>query len=212
MLARAALENMNGEEAIKYSTEALEINPESAEAWLIKGTASAYIANNADAELRYNESMRCLDRAAELDNTLTEVEVRRNEAKELICNYLCLVGKEIWQQAVQVTNVYMRAGQGGYKTSGSLPQQAIQQYERALAIDPMYKTALESIIFIRKELGQLEQATSHISRMTEIDPSYSAPNNRVAPQMMDTMGQLIPILIGLGSLLVSIMFVARSCH
>src|SRR5687767_2409418 len=72
-LARRALANENGEEALTYSTKALESNPDDAEAWLIKGVGAASIAKAPDAEQRYKESMACLDRAKEIDPTLEGV-------------------------------------------------------------------------------------------------------------------------------------------
>jgi tetratricopeptide (TPR) repeat protein len=214
-LARMALENKNGEEAIKYSTEVLEMNSENAEAWMIKGTASAYVAKGMDAELRYKEAMSCLDRAKELDPTLTEVEIRREEVKKLICKFLCLLGTKLWNQAVQITNIYMKSGLGGYSKAGNLPEQAVQYYERALAIDPMYREALKSVIHIRKETGKVELATSHIERMRKLDSNFDSPSNRVGPQMMDNLasvnqGLTSIVSIGLAILALLFLFVAMS--
>jgi tetratricopeptide (TPR) repeat protein len=104
-----------------------------------------------------------------------EIEDRRDEVRRLFCNLYCVIGNNLWTSAVQIGNVYAKAGLGGYSKTGDLPEQAIQYYERALAIDPMYRIALESVIQIRKETGRVQLSASHIRRMAELDSSYQSP-------------------------------------
>jgi len=210
-----ALQNKNAE-AIKYSTEVLEINPDNAEAWMIKGTATAYAATGQDGELRYQEAMYCLDRAKELDPALAEIEVRREEVRELICNLFFVIGAGLWKRAVEIGNIYVKAGMGGYSKTGELPEKAIQYYERALAIDPMYRVTLMGVIFIRKETGRIELASSHIQRMKKLDPSYEPPRNRSqAAENIASFNQglnsVIYIVFSLLSLILLFAAMSKSC-
>lgn len=212
-LARMAVARKNGKEALKYSTEILEMDSENAEAWMIKGIASAYIAKGVEVELRYKEAMSCLDRATELDPMLVEVETKRKEAKALLSNFLCILGKKTWEQAVRIANIYRRSMLGGYGRTGTLPDQAIQYYERALAIDPTNQNALKSIIHIRKETGKIELATSHIERLRQLDPTFQPPANRI--QIMDGVANVRwGLYIGLSilSLLLLLVAMSKGCH
>lgn len=212
-LARIALQNKNGEEALKYSNEVLEANPESAEAWMIKGTASSYVARGTDLELRYKEAMSCLDRAKNLDPSLTEVESRREEVRKLLCNYLCGLGKLAWDEAVKISNIYAKAGLGGYSQVGDLPEQAVQYYERALAIDAMYRGALVSVIHIRKETGSVELAASHIERIRKLDPSYDPPSNRTEPPPSNrTDHQILSSVLTFLALLILFLAMSKGCR
>lgn len=206
-LARIALENDNGEEALKYSSQVLESDTDNAEAWMIKGAATILTANGFTIDSHYQEAMSCFDRAKVLAPSLEEIETERAKAKEMTVNFYASRGSQNWDSAVQLADISARAGLGGYERSGNFPNEAFSDYEKALKIDPMHVVSLQSIIHICKELGKVELAAPYIEQMKKIDANFVAPMNRqpIPVSNVNSDVNFQSILIGIVVLLTAIM-------
>jgi tetratricopeptide (TPR) repeat protein len=207
-LARVAIDT-NSEEAIKYSSEVLEADPDNAEAWFIKGNAIADIATGNDVLLRFRESMSYLDKAKETGYDPEKVEAMRTEVTESFASFCCQLGLQTWESAVSMASV-----RGSYRDAGDFPQTALNYYETALTIDPMFENALTSVIYIRKELGQVEMAQSHVERMKQLKPDYSPPWNRTGmnsnPDALLQVHQLLAAVGGLLLVILAILYIVKA--
>src|SRR5436189_3618260 len=117
-LSRMALEDRNGDEALSHISKILEIDAENANAWLMKGTATAFITKGIDIDLRYQEAISCFTRAESLGYPAEELKIKRDEVKELFRDFYCTLGSQSWNSAVSLANVNASAGFGGYERAG----------------------------------------------------------------------------------------------
>jgi len=146
-LGETALEGGNVEEAEQWFNKALELDGKNEQAWI--GKALAVQGSSTTQRSRFEESLRCLEKALEI-NPDSEA-VKRAKSKVIFREHIWMaqLATQEWKLAVDIRNTWMQASAesldilGAFGLDGKAKQQAaphvasaVNYAEKALALDP----------------------------------------------------------------------------
>lgn len=150
-LAQNALEAKNNKEAENYCNKIIEINPNIAEAWLIKGEAAGW--QSTVANQRFEEACTCFKKSLDIDDSDDNKAKVIEKSKELAFAMIALPA-----------GFY---AEDGYENSGSNLTQIVTDVTTSM-----------SELFDSKGLGELDLEAAYNHAATSIHSGYIAIYNR----------------------------------
>ncbi len=156
--------------------KAVSIDPTFAVAYLYLGKVAAEIYDTKALTEAYEMAMKHSEKASEKERLYIEAgyasEVERNPEKRLA---LLLELTKKYPQEKQFHSELGLVYDGRRKYS-----EAIEEYERALALDPNFGVVLNQAGYTYAQIGNFEKAIQYLERYASINPGQANPIDSIA--------------------------------
>lgn len=146
-LGKTALEGGNAEEAEQMFNKALELDVNNEQAWI--GKALAVHRSSTKVRNRFEESLRCLEKALEINPDSEAVKEAKRDVISRECQWMLYLADEEWELAWKIYNMWKEASAksldilGAFGLGGEAKRQAaphvantINYLKRGLALNP----------------------------------------------------------------------------
>ncbi|MGW8220894.1 MAG: tetratricopeptide repeat protein, partial [Syntrophobacteria bacterium] len=170
----ASLYNVKGRtsEAISYYTEALQIDPHSAQTHSNMGAALAKEGKIKEAIYHFSEALRINPEYTEAQKNLVYTLENQGSIREKLSHFPQGLQKGAENaQAHNDTGVTL-AKQGRI-------EEAISEFSEALRIDPEFAGAHNNLGIALARKGNIEDAIEHFQRALRINPDYTGARNNL---------------------------------
>ncbi len=197
-----AYKNREFEEAIKYYTECLKINPQLAEAYNNRGAAKGELRDYQEAIKDYDEAIKInpqdanayknrglansniekypeaiedYDKAIEIDPRYDKAYYNRGVSKEKLEDYPGAI--KDYDKAIEINPQFAEAynNRGNVKQELKYYKEAIEDYDKAIEINSQYAGAYYNRGFAKFEIGDRQGAREDEERAKEINPDLPIP-------------------------------------
>ncbi len=172
-------------DARKFLEKAVALDPTFAVAYLYLGKAAGSLFDSKTHAEAHEQAKKYSAKATEKERLYIEAEcarvVEHNSEKRL-------------RLLLELTRKYPQEKQfhyelGRYYASRNNYPEAIGAYERALALDPDFGSALNAAGYIHAEIGEFEKAIQYLERYAAVEPGQANPIDSIA-EIYFKMGQL----------------------
>jgi tetratricopeptide (TPR) repeat protein len=175
LMGREAYWKVYLEDALEPFKKAVEIDPNFAEAYY-------YLADTCDFLGHIKERDEAIEKAKSLSKELTEKE--RLYIDEMYARYIehdQEKGKQILEQLVEKypKEKYAHYHLGSYYQASN-PEKAIEEYNKALELDPNFGSALNRLGYFYTNMENYEKAVESFKRYAEIAPGEANPLDSLA--------------------------------
>ena len=154
------------EEAIKRYDQAIDINPQFAEAYNNRGITKDLLGRHEEAITDYNEAIR-------INPQLAEAYYNRGTTKDLLGRHEKAIAD--YDQAIRINPQYAQAYYNRGNAKGELGQheEAIADYDEAIRINPQYAQAYCNRGTAKLALGQHDDAIADYDHAIRINPQFA---------------------------------------
>jgi spermidine synthase len=170
----ASLYNVKGRtsEAISYYTEALQIDPYSAQTHSNMGAALAKEGKIKEAIYHFSEALRINPEYTEAQKNLVYTLENQGSIREKLSHFPQGLQKGAENAQVHNDTGVTLAKQGRI-------EEAISEFSEALRIDPEFAGAHNNLGIALARKGNIEDAIEHFQRALRINPDYTGARNNL---------------------------------
>lgn len=166
-VAKNFLEQKNYEQVIKFATDAIELNPENAEAYNERGVAYDYLEN-------YDKSLENYSKAIELNsNYAWAYNNRGNIYNKHFKNYVKALSD--YNKAIEIDSKIadFYSNRGTVYNDQKKYDLAISDYDKAIEIDPNFAFAYNNRASVYITQKKYKKAIPDLHKAIEIDSKYA---------------------------------------
>jgi spermidine synthase len=170
----ASLYNLKGRasEAISYYTEALQIDPYSAQTHNNMGAALAKEGKIKEAIYHFSEALRINPEYTKAQKNLVYTLENQGSIREKLSHFPQELQKKAENAQVHNDTGVTLAKQGRI-------EEAISEFSEALRIDPEFAGAHNNLGIALARKGNIEDAIEHFQRALRINPDYTGARNNL---------------------------------
>ena len=153
-------------EGIEDYNQAIELNPQYAEAYNNRGNAKKRLGE-------YKEAIKDYNQAIELNPQYAKAYYNRGNAKKRLREYKEAI--QDYSEAIELNPQYAKAycNQGLVKDKLGDKTGAIKDYNQAIELNPQYAKAYYKRGFIKEKLGDKTGAIKDYNQAIELNPQYA---------------------------------------
>jgi tetratricopeptide (TPR) repeat protein len=177
---REEYEKFYYDDARKSLEKAVELDPEFAVAYLYLSRAYSYLGMRKEKESAREKATALARKASEKERLYIEASNASGEKRLKI--FLEMAEKYPKEKRVH----YHLAS---YYDSEEMFDKAIEEYEKALELDPNYGYALNSLAYMYSDIGEYEKSIEYFKRYASVNPEDANPVDSVA-ELYFRMGRL----------------------
>ena len=173
---KEAYERFYNEEAIQHFEKALEFDPQFAAAYLYLGHAKMDMLERDAAIEAYTKAKTFSDRATEKERLFIEaeyvswVEVESGEKFRIL--------NELAEKYPREKQVYLDLG--GIYRSRHMYNEAIENFYKALELDPNWGYVLNILAYTHSDIGNYAQAIKYFQKYIDVSPGDANPIDSMA--------------------------------
>jgi len=179
------IDNLYAEGARKSLEKAVELDPQFAMAYLYLGDAYSELGHRDARDDAYRKAKSYSDKATEKERLYIEAQyanrIERDSEKRL------RIYKELAEKYPKEKEVHYELG--FYYQNRGMFDEAIEEYQRALQLDPNMGHVLNQIAYTYSDMGNYGKAIYYFERYAEANPEDANPIDSMAEQYF-RMGQL----------------------
>ena len=155
------------DEALDLSDKAIELNPNTAEAWFGK-------AESLYSEERYEEALEAYEKAIVLNPNYAEAWSGKGNALDKICKYDDAI--KAFDKAIELNPDYTEAwnNKGGVYYDQGKYGEAITALDKVIELDPLHANAWNNKGTALYSLNKYDEAVQAYDKAIEINPQYAS--------------------------------------
>ncbi|MGB6866408.1 MAG: tetratricopeptide repeat protein, partial [Candidatus Aminicenantaceae bacterium] len=177
---REAYEKFYYDDARKSLEKAVELDPEFAVAYLYLAQALSVLEMPRESEAAHEKARAFAQQVSEKERLYIEAYYARGEKKLSIFQQMA-------QKYPKEKQVHFELAQ--YYDSNEIFDKAIEEYEKALDLDPNYGYALNSFAYLYSDMGEYEKSVEYFKRYASAYPMEANPVDSMA-ELYFRMGRL----------------------
>jgi len=176
--------------AVEHLNQAIELDPKFAAAYLYLGHARMGITERDAALENYRKAKSLADRTTEKERLLIDAEYYNWFERE--SGKRTQILQELVAKYPREKQVYLEFGNmyGGR----NMYAEAVEQYEKALALDPDWGYVLNQLAYVYSDWGDYEKAIEYFQKYIDVSPGEPNPIDSMAEQYF-RMGRLDEALL-----------------
>jgi len=179
------IDNLYAEGARKSLEKAVELDPQFAMAYLYLGDAYGELGDRAARDEAYKKAKNHSAKATEKERLYIEAQyanrIERDSEKRL------RIYKELAEKYPKEKEAHYELG--FYYQNRGMFEEAIEEYQKALQLDPNMGHVLNQLGYTYSDMGDYEKAIYYFKRYAEANPEDANPIDSMAEQYF-RMGQL----------------------
>jgi serine/threonine protein kinase/Tfp pilus assembly protein PilF len=182
---REAFEKFYHDEARQSLEKAVELDPNFAVAYLWLSWAYSWLGDNKARYEALENAKTYSEKATEKERLYIEASYAGTIEREPDKDFRIL--KEIVEKYPKEKRAYENLG--GYYANKRMYDQAIEEYIKALELDPTYGWALNHLAYTYSDVGDFEKAMEYFEKYASVSPGDANPIDSMA-ELYFLMGRL----------------------